>query len=246
MKRFLREFKYINSEAPKSTKIIYGILAGLLILNILKSITYDPFVLVMIGILLVSVMLHEVAHGVAAYKNGDPTAKEMGRFSLNPIKHLDPLGTLLPIFLIATGSNFIIGWAKPVPVNYSRIRDKRWGIFQVAIAGVVTNFILAFIGASVIKFFPHILRDMNIYRGVNYLIRINLVLGIFNLIPIPPLDGSKVVASLGSFRVKNLIYSMESYGMYIVLALAWFGVLEQIISPFYRVMVGILNMYIRI
>lgn len=246
MKRFLREFKYINSSAPTGTKVIYGILGGLLLLNIMKKLTRDPFVVIMIGILLFSVMLHEIAHGVAAYKNGDPTAKDMGRFSMNPIKHLDPLGTLLPIFLIATGSSFVIGWAKPVPVNYSRIKDKKWGLFQVAVAGVAVNFTLAFLGATLIKFVPELLYNLNLFRGVNYLIRINLVLGIFNLIPIPPLDGSKVVASLGSFKVKNLIYSMEAYGMYIVLALAWFGILGQIISPAYMMMVKLLNMYIRI
>jgi len=245
MKNFLREVKYINSEAPTSTKVIYGVLAGLLLLNIFKRLVYDPFVAVMIGILLFSVMLHEIAHGVAAYRNGDPTAKNMGRFSLNPIKHLDPLGTLLPIFLIATGSGFVIGWAKPVPVNYSRIRDKKWGLFQVAVAGVAVNFTLAFIGATLIKLAPHFLYSTNLFQGVNYLIRINLVLGIFNLLPIPPLDGSKVLASLGSFRVKNLIYSMESYGMYIIIAMAWFGVLGQIISPAYRILVNLLNVYIK-
>ncbi len=245
MKRFLREFRYVNSGAPTSTKVIYGVLAGLLILNIFKKIAYEPFVLVMIGILLFSVMLHEIAHGVAAYRNGDPTAKDMGRFSLNPIKHLDPLGTLLPIFLIATGSSFVVGWAKPVPVNYGRIRDKKWGLFQVAVAGVAVNFILAFIGATLIKVAPHFLYNNNLFQGVSYLIRINLVLGIFNLIPIPPLDGSKVVASLGSFKVKNLMYSMESYGMYIIIALAWFGVLGQIISPAYRMLINILNIYIK-
>lgn len=246
MKRFLREFKYINSGAPTATKVIYGVLGGLLLLNILKKLMYDPFILVMIGILLLSVMLHEIAHGVAAYKNGDSTAKDMGRFSLNPIKHLDPLGTLLPLFLIATGSSFVIGWAKPVPVNYSRIRDKKWGMFQVAVAGVVVNFALAFIGATLIKFMPDFLYENNLLSGVGYLIKINLVLGIFNLIPIPPLDGSKVVASLGNFKVKNLIYSMEDYGMYIILALAWFGILWKIISPVYRVLVSLLNIYIRI
>lgn len=245
MKNFIKEFKYVNSNTPTSTKVIYGVLAGLLFLNIIKKLRYNPGILMMIAILLFSVMLHEIAHGVAAYKNGDSTAKDMGRFSLNPIKHLDPIGTLLPIFLIATGSSFVIGWAKPVPVNYSKIKDKKWGLFQVAIAGVIVNFILAFIGATLIKFAPQFLYNFNLIQGVNYLIRINLVLGIFNLIPIPPLDGSKVVASLGSFQVKNFIYSMEKYGMYIILFMAWFGFIGKIISPAYMTAVNLLNMYIK-
>jgi Zn-dependent protease len=244
MKNFIKEFKYLNSNAPTSTKVIYGIIAGLLLLTMVKKLVVQPFTGVMIGILIFSVMLHEIAHGLAAYKNGDPTAKNAGRLTLNPIKHLDPLGTLLPIFLIATGATFVIGWAKPVPVNYRNLRDKKWGVFQVSVAGVLTNFILAFIGATMFKFMGPFLYEMNLIAAVSYLIRINLVLGIFNLIPIPPLDGSKVVSSLGSYRVKEIFYSMESYGFYIIIALAWFGLLWDIINPFYQLAVKLLNAYI--
>ena len=244
MKNFIKEFKYLNSNAPTSTKVIYGIIAGLLILTMVKKLVFQPFTGVMIGILIFSVMLHEIAHGLAAYKNGDPTAKNAGRLTLNPIKHLDPLGTLLPIFLIATGATFVIGWAKPVPVNYRNLRDKKWGVFQVSVAGVLTNFILAFIGATMLKFMGTYLYEANLINAVSYLIRINLVLGIFNLIPIPPLDGSKVVSSLGSYKVKEIFYSMESYGFYIILALAWFGLLGDIINPFYQLAVRLLNVYI--
>lgn len=244
MKRFIREFQRVNAGAPKSTKVIYGILAGLLILSIFKNMIFKPFSIVMIGILIFSVMLHEIAHGLAAYFNGDPTAKEAGRLTLNPVKHLDPVGTLLPVLLIATGAAFVIGWAKPVPVSYYNLRDKKWGIFQVSIAGVATNFILAFIGATLIKFTGDFLYSAGIFDAVLYLIRINLVLGIFNLIPIPPLDGSKVVYSLGGRGVKNFIDSLEAYGMYIILAFAWFGVLSEIISPFYNLAVRLLNIYI--
>lgn len=244
MKRFIREFKYLNSNAPTSTKVIYGILAGLLLLNVLKSAINRPFNLVMIGVLIFSVMLHEIAHGLAAYINGDPTAKLAGRLTLNPVKHLDPLGTLLPVFLIATGSAFVIGWAKPVPVNYSNLRDRKWGLFQVSVAGVLTNFILAFLGATMVKFMGGFLYEKGLFDAVLYLIKINLVLGIFNLIPIPPLDGSKVLSSLGGYKVKEFFYQMESYGFYIIIALAWFGMLGSIINPFYQVAIRILNAYI--
>ncbi|WP_319370235.1 site-2 protease family protein [uncultured Ilyobacter sp.] len=244
MKNFIKEFKYLNSNAPTSTKVIYGILGGLLILTMVKKLIVQPFTGVMIGILIFSVMLHEIAHGLAAYINGDSTAKDEGRLTMNPVKHLDPLGTLLPIFLIATGATFVIGWAKPVPVNYRNLRDKKWGVFQVSVAGVLTNFILAFIGATMIKFMGLYLYQRGLMGAVSYLIRINLVLGIFNLIPIPPLDGSKVVSSLGSYKVKQIFYSMESYGFYIIIALAWFGLLGDIINPFYQLAVKILNAYI--
>lgn len=244
MKNFIKEFKYLNSNAPKSTKIIYGVLGGLLILTMLKKLVFQPFTAVMIGILIFSVMLHEIAHGLAAYINGDSTAKNAGRLTMNPLKHLDPLGTLLPVFLIATGSTFVIGWAKPVPVNYRNLRDKKWGVFQVSVAGVFTNFLLAFIGATMLKFMGGYLYEIGFIEAVSYLIRINLILGIFNLIPIPPLDGSKVVSSLGSRKVKEIFYSMESYGFYIIIALAWFGLLWDIINPFYRFAVKILNIYI--
>ncbi len=244
MKKFINEFKYLNSNAPTSTKVIYGILAVLLLLNILKNMVFQPFSIVMIGILIFSVMLHEIAHGLAAYVNGDPTAKMAGRLTLNPIKHLDPLGTLLPVFLIATGATFVIGWAKPVPVNYYNLRDKKWGVFQVSVAGVLTNFLLAFIGASMVKFMGAFLYDSGLFDAVIYLIRINLVLGIFNLIPIPPLDGSRVIYSLGNRAVKNTMDSIETYGMYIIIGLAWFGMLSQIIYPFYNMAVKFLNFYI--
>ena len=244
MKNFIKEFKYLNSNAPTSTKVIYGILGGLLILTMLKKLVIQPFTGVMIGILIFSVMLHEIAHGLAAYLNGDPTAKSAGRLTLNPIKHLDPLGTLLPVFLIATGATFVIGWAKPVPVNFRNLRDRKWGVFQVSVAGVLTNFMLAFIGATMIKFMGLYLYQRGFINAVYYLIRINLILGIFNLIPIPPLDGSKVVSSLGGQRVKEIFYSMESYGFYIIIALAWFGFLGEIINPFYQLALRILNAYI--
>lgn len=244
IKNFIEEFKYANRGASNVTKVIYLLVILYFGSRIITRLISDPFILLMIGILLISVMLHEIAHGVAANRNGDTTAKDRGRLSLNPIVHLDPIGTLLPIILIASGASFVIGWAKPVPVNYSRIRDKKWGLFQVAIAGVLVNFILALVGATLIKFLPLETMPNVFYRGISYLVRINLVLGIFNLIPIPPLDGSKVVATLGGRGVKDILYKVEPYGMFIVMGLAYFGILGMIIGPFYNVAINLLNYYI--
>jgi len=245
MKEFFENFKYANRDMPRSTKIIYGGLAGLLLVFMIGRLVKTPMILIMIGILMVSIILHELGHGVTAYLNGDPTAKVMGRLTLNPIKHIDPLGMLLPMGLILMGSSFIIGWAKPVPVNYRNLRRGEFSVFMVSIAGVVVNFTLAFIGASIIKFFPEIYTTNEIvHMATIYLIRINLVLGIFNMLPIPPLDGSKILWSLGGDWIKDVVESLDRYGFFIIIALSYLGILWKIIDPIFDFLVKILNMYI--
>lgn len=246
MKEFFENFKYINRDMPRSTKIIYGGLAGLLLVFMTGRLIKTPMILIMIGILMVSIILHELAHGVTAYLNGDPTAKVMGRLTLNPIKHIDPLGMLLPIGLILMGSSFVIGWAKPVPVNYRNLKKGEFSVFMVSIAGVVVNFILAFLGASIIKFFPEIYMTNDIvHMATVYLIRINLVLGIFNLLPIPPLDGSKILWSLGGDWIKDMVENLDRYGFFIIIVLSYLGILWKIIDPIFGFLVNILNMYIQ-
>ncbi|MGB6128331.1 MAG: site-2 protease family protein [Psychrilyobacter sp.] len=245
MKEFFENFKYVNRDMPKSTKILYGGLAGLLLVFMIGRLIKTPMILIMIGVLMVSIILHELGHGMIAYLNGDPTAKIMGRLTLNPIKHIDPLGMLLPMGLILMGSSFVIGWAKPVPVNYRNLRKGEFSVFMVSIAGVVVNFTLAFLGASIIKFFPEIYTTNDVVRmATSYLIRINLVLGIFNLLPIPPLDGSKILWSLGGDWIKDIIESLDRYGFFIIIALSYLGILWQIIDPIFEFLVKILNMYI--
>ncbi len=245
MKEFFENFKYINRDMPRSTKIIYGGLAGLLLISMAGRLIKTPAILIMIGILMVSIILHELAHGVIAYLNGDPTAKVMGRLTLNPIKHIDPLGMLLPIGLILMGSSFVIGWAKPVPVNYRNLKKGEFSVFMVSIAGVVVNFTLAFLGATIIKFFPEIYMTNDIvHMATVYLIRINLVLGIFNLLPIPPLDGSKILWSLGGDGIKDMVESLDRYGFFIIIVLSYLGILWKIIDPIFGFLVNILNMYI--
>lgn len=246
MKEFFENFKYINRDMPRSTKIIYGGLAGLLLAFMTGRLIKTPMILIMIGILMVSIILHELAHGVTAYLNGDPTAKVMGRLTLNPIKHIDPLGMLLPVGLILMGSSFVIGWAKPVPVNYRNLKKGEFSVFMVSIAGVVVNFFLAFLGASIIKFFPEIYMTNDIVHiGTVYLIRINLVLGIFNLLPIPPLDGSKILWSLGGDWIKDMVENLDRYGFFIIIVLSYLGILWKIIDPIFGFLVNILNMYIQ-
>jgi Zn-dependent protease len=247
MKRFWEEFKYLNYDMPKTAKYILWILGGLFLANALKTVAFNPAILLIIVVLLMSVVLHEVAHGYVAYLFGDDTAKNQGRLTLNPIKHLDLAGTLFPLFLILTGSRFIIGWAKPVPISFERLRKKKNGVFFVSIAGVTVNFILAFIGANIIKFFPDkVYANQYIYTVVSYLIRINLVLAIFNLIPIPPLDGSRIIWSLGSRGVKDFMESMENYGLIIILVLVFTGSLWGIILPIFNFFINLLNMYIKL
>ncbi len=146
-------------------------------------------------VLVFSVILHEVAHGYMANYLGDPTAKLQGRLTLNPLKHIDPLGTLfLPFLLFITGSSILIGYAKPVPYNPYNIKNKN-GEALVAGAGPGTNILLAIIFGLLIRFFGGIM-DPALVQALMIIVSVNVFLAIFNLIPIPPLDGSKVLSAL--------------------------------------------------
>jgi Zn-dependent protease len=146
-------------------------------------------------VLMISVILHEVAHGYMANYLGDPTAKLQGRLTLNPISHIDPLGTIiLPFFLLITGSPILIGYAKPVPYNPYNIKHKN-GEALVAFAGPGTNILLALIFSLIIRFFGFSI-DLELLHALALIVSVNIFLAIFNLIPIPPLDGSKVLPAL--------------------------------------------------
>ncbi|MBI4239669.1 site-2 protease family protein, partial [Candidatus Uhrbacteria bacterium] len=152
-----------------------------------------PIIVSVVAILL-SVVIHEFSHGVAAYAQGDPTPKDQGRLTLNPIPHIDPLGTLLiPGFLLLTGSPFLIGWARPMPFNPYNLRNARYGSLLVALAGPLSNFILFIAAGLLLKFyFPGLEATNFLVIFLAKLVLVNFVLGFFNMIPIPPLDGSKV------------------------------------------------------
>jgi Zn-dependent protease len=153
-------------------------------------------IVILVTVIVFSVVLHELAHGYAANWLGDPTARLAGRLTLNPISHIDPVGSiLLPGLLFAVNAPFLFGWAKPVPYNPYNLRNQRWGEAFVAAAGPLTNLLLAFIFALIARFAVPLELSPAFLDITETIILLNLVLAIFNAIPFPPLDGSKVLAA---------------------------------------------------
>ncbi len=162
-----------------------------------------------LGILILSVIMHEVAHGYAADALGDPTARLSGRLTLNPVPHIDPVGSVLvPAFLVLTGAGIMFGWAKPVPYNPYNLRNQRWGEAMVAFAGPGTNLILAVVLGLIARFGNGTLPDPFIMLAALAAF-INLFLGLFNLIPLPPLDGYKVLRGLLPYRFSTTLREVE-------------------------------------
>ena len=190
-------------------------------------------ILIFIIILLFSVIFHEVAHGIMAERLGDPTARFAGRLTLNPIPHIDLFGSiLLPGFLLFIGSPIIFGSAKPVPVDYRNFRNVRRDMILVSLAGVATNFVLALLAAVVYRLTPN-LSDMGEYLLLQTII-LNLVLCFFNLVTIPPLDGSKVLASILGYINHNWMHSfleLERYGFFILILFLYTGLVQLLIFP---------------
>lgn len=192
----------------------------------------DPtFLALAIVILLFSVILHEVMHGFVALKFGDRTAEKAGRLTLNPIPHIDPIGTILvpllfilPSILVPGSSGFIFGWARPVPVNPLNFSDIRKGEFLVSLSGPGANFALAAAAAIIHNIISGPIGlniDFSILKILAFTFTINLILGVFNLLPIPPLDGSKIVLSQLPYHLAKEYQKLEPYGFLILLAL-WF------------------------
>ena len=160
-------------------------------------------------VLVISVIVHEVAHGWAANALGDPTAKLQGRLSLNPVRHVDPIGSILvPAVLVLTNSSFLFGWAKPVPYNPYNLKNQRWGEAIVGVAGVAVNLFLALLFAGVARFaFSAGMVEFGTLASL--VVLVNLSLGIFNLLPIPPLDGFTVLRGILPFRASMKLREIE-------------------------------------
>jgi len=201
-------------------------------------------IIVLVPVLIIAIVFHEVAHGLVAKWLGDPTASEARRLSLNPIRHVDPVGTLLvPGFLAVVGGP-IFGWAKPVPVRKERLDNPRFGMMAVAAAGPGTNFILAAIGAVLLGLFAqHLSPDPGaqpglLAQGLITFILVNVFLGMFNLLPIPPFDGSHIVEGAMPRRYVQYYEKLRPFGMLLFMGLVlatWFapgmGLLENTIGP---------------
>jgi len=188
----------------------------------MDSITNSIFQIV---VFLFSVVVHEVSHGAMALRLGDDTAKNEGRLTLNPIPHLDPVGSiLLPFLLIASGSPFIIGWAKPVPYNPMKLyKDMKYGPLKVALVGPGANLAIAILVGSLLRMAGGVLGEAAMALLIQ-IVFINVLLAVFNLIPIPPLDGSKILTVLLPFQVSRALQGIEAWGIALVfLMLMFFG-----------------------
>jgi len=188
---------------------------------------------------LAAVILHEVAHGWVALRRGDETALRLGRLTLNPISHVDPMGTVaLPLLLIAVGSPFVFGWAKPVPVNVANLRNPKRDMVAVALAGPLTNVVLALVSAGLL----HVVLQLDASGPAVAVLRpialmaahsvvINIVLAVFNMVPVLPLDGGRVLFGLLP-RAQALAFArLEPYGMLIVMALLFTNTLDRVVGP---------------
>jgi len=231
----------VVSDNKKLINIIILILALYLANAFLSMKKIDPgetavqIIIIAFGIL--AIVIHEVSHGYMAYMLGDNTARDAGRLSLNPLKHFDPIGVLAMIMVH-------IGWAKPVPVDYTAFKKPRRDIILVALAGPLSNFILAIIFAVIVKYFI-VFANVNIFSNIEETgvwfamiciksliiggIHINLILMCFNLLPLPPLDGSKILMCVLPEKYARKFSELEAYGLFIILALVYFKALNPLV-----------------
>ena len=181
--------------------------------------------------LVFAITLHEAAHGWVASILGDHTARMMGRVTLDPTKHIDPIGTIaIPLVLLLSSSGFIFGWAKPVPINFNALRSGKSGMIWVALAGPGANLLMA-IGWLIIMIIAINMNIPVLIEMGRVGILVNCVLAVFNLLPIPPLDGSRVISALLPNRLSYQYNQLEQYGLYILLGLMFLGGFNYLVRP---------------
>ncbi len=203
-------------------------------MGLLNLLLKDPLTFVLLAIpLLYSIIIHELAHGWVAYRMGDPTAKYAGRLTLNPIKHLDPIGTAM-LFI------FGFGWAKPVPVNFNHFHNTRLGLILVSSAGIIANMIFAFLAVLLLRLLSPS-SSGSIGQLLYYLAQINIMLASFNLIPIPPLDGSKILMGFMPERFQYALSRLEPFGFFIIIGLLYLGALDPVIHFFRWIILALIG-----
>jgi len=177
----------------------------------------------LIIVLILSIVIHEVAHGAMAYHLGDPTAKYAGRLTLNPLKHLDPIGSIfVPLTLILVRSPILFGWAKPVPINPYNFRDQKYGSLKVSLAGPGANLAIAIFFGLILRFIHLPISFAGLNLMFSYIVYINILLAVFNLLPIPPLDGSHILFTfLPPSMIKTKVF-LEQFGFFILIFIIFF------------------------
>lgn len=197
--------------------------------------------------ILLAITLHEVAHGWVALKFGDTTAQLQGRLTLNPLRHIDPLGTILIPLLALTLGGFLFGWAKPVPVNYRNLRDPRRDMIWIAAAGPASNFGMAVVWGWLAHLAASGLTggfSVPLYEMSEIGVAINLGLMVLNLLPLPPLDGGRILVGVLPLKAAIQVARVEPYGFYILLALMVSQLLTPLLAPFYTVAFSLLKLFV--
>ncbi len=231
IRKYYERFRNLNPKNTEMKLLIIILMIGFFLFRGINGFEFSWELPILLAVFIFSMTCHEVAHAYVAYKFGDDTAKREGRITLNPLKHLDLTGIILPILLLLSGSGFIVGWAKPVPVNFSRLKPERPGLFCVAIAGITVNFIFASIALVIMRLFGRNL-DINgiIMTTLLSIYIINLALGLFNLIPVTPLDGGRIIYSIAGKKVRDFYNQVEKYGILIILFLVYIGFVSEYLS----------------
>jgi len=208
-------------------------------MGLIQILIKDPLAFVILSaLLLYSVIFHELAHGWVAYKMGDSTAKWLGRLTLNPVKHLDPIGTLMLLFIG-------FGWAKPVPINLENIPGdkRRKGLILVSAAGITANIIFAFVALLLLRLISPEPSGMA-GQVLILLAHINIILAAFNLIPIPPLDGSKILMGFAPESINRVLNQIEPFGFFIVIGLLYLHVLDPLINLFQYIILALISVFL--